>query len=128
MESVAKMDSGPEFVRRVQFGDVDFISEQLSIRALTPQDCDRLSLLHWAAVNNRAKIARLLLNYGCSVNYPGGELKETPLQWAVRNDNFTQMIKLLLEYGADVHHKNINGHDALSISCMIGNVHMCYIL
>jgi ankyrin repeat protein len=134
-----------DIVRAVQYGDQEFVAN-LVVRSkrnehlvLTAARCNRLWLLHWAAVNNRVQIAELLLNNGLvstgkggsgddGINLPAGELNETALQWAVRNDAFTYMVKLLLDHGADISHKNANGHDALSIACIFGNIHMAYIL
>jgi ankyrin repeat protein len=121
-------DHEAELVRRVQYGDADYVAAMLSSERVSSHICDRLWLLHWAAVNNRVKIADMLLRHGANANLPAGELHEIPLQWAVRNDKFTYMTKLLLEYGSDMLHKNVNGHDALAIACIFGNVNLCYVL
>jgi palmitoyltransferase ZDHHC13/17 len=54
-----------------------------------------ITLLHWAAINNRVQVAWYLLSKGAQIDAYGGELKSTPLQWAVRNGKI-QMVAFLL--------------------------------
>ena len=46
----------------------------------------------------RLEIGQLYLSRGAEVNAIGGELKSTPLHWAVRQGHF-QMIRLLMQIG-----------------------------
>ena len=99
-----------------------------------------------ASINNRTSIASLLIGHGASVNAVGGDLQEIPLQvvvydvipqrsnelhsmqWAVRNDDYTSLVKLLLDNGSEVNNKNKRGHDALQVACLNGCVHNAFLL
>ena len=50
----------------------------------TTNDKSGVTLLHWAALNDRIEIAKLLINRGAEVDAIGGTLKSTPLFWAIR--------------------------------------------
>jgi palmitoyltransferase len=65
---------------------------------ITPLD-DNITLLHWAAINNRIDIAKYLINKGAKIDAIGGALNSTPLHWAVR-DGKLEMVILLLSYNA----------------------------
>ena len=47
-------------------------------------DVDSVTILHWAAINNRKKIVKYLIAKGAIVDAVGGELNATPLHWATR--------------------------------------------
>lgn len=92
-------------------------------------DKDGCTLLHWAAINNRVRIANYLLSYGNgNINFSGGILQEIPLQWAVRNDKFNTMVHMLIRCGSHVNFKNRYGHTALHIAVAHGNIHNAFIL
>lgn len=88
-------------------------------------DRDGCSLLQWAAINNRRHIASYLLSRANTngnlllVNYSGGVLQETSLQWALRK-KFYAMMDLLYQHGANLGHKSAQGTDALHIACRSG--------
>ena len=84
--------------------------------------------MHWAAINNRLAIAKLLVSHGADVNAPGGKLQEIPLQWACRNDAFTGMAQFLIEAGSDLTHRSAHGLDALHVACRMGNVNMAFLI
>jgi len=56
---------------------------------------DNLTLLHWAAINNRIEIARYLINKQAQIDAFGGELNSTPLHWAVRDGKLPMVVFLL---------------------------------
>lgn len=66
--------------------------------ATTPVS-DNITLLHWAAINNRVDIAKYLINKGAKIDAIGGALNSTPLHWAVR-DGKLEIVILLLSYNA----------------------------
>lgn len=85
----------------VQYGYNDRVIELIDADpqlAITPVN-DNITLLHWAAINNRIEIAKYLINKGAKVDAIGGALNSTPLHWAVR-DGKLEMIVFLLSYGA----------------------------
>lgn len=124
-----------EAVRSAQYGEFERLVNLVTQHGPFLADKDGCSLLHWAAINNRMEIAKYLISQ-CQtdeernrlVNCVGGTLKETPLMWCARNGNYTYMVKLLLDSGADVHHKNNYGHNALFLSCQSGHLHIAYLL
>lgn len=117
-------------IELVQFGDFESLKNLVEKGEITAryQDADRCSLLHWAAINNRITIVKYLLSKGADINHVGGVLEEIPLQWAVRNNMYTQMVHLLITNGSFLNHRNIHGHDALSLAIHSGNVNTAYIL
>lgn len=47
-------------------------------------DAETVTLLHWAAINNRKDIIKYYISLGAVVDAVGGELQSTPLHWATR--------------------------------------------
>ena len=47
-------------------------------------DAETVTLLHWAAINNRKELIKYLVSKGAVVDAIGGELQSTPLHWATR--------------------------------------------
>ena len=92
-----------EVVHAVQSGNFDEVSQALESKSIQANACDYdgASLLHWAASNNRIKIAKLLLNAGADVNYGGGAGKQSPLEWAL-SGKYYYMAQVLYEHGADI--------------------------
>jgi ankyrin repeat protein len=94
-------------------------------------DRDGCSLLQWAAINNRRQIASYLLSRATTsgnstiVNYSGGVLQETSLQWALRKKYYA-MMDLLYQHGTNLSHKSAQGTDALHIACRSGIITMLY--
>ena len=48
------------------------------------RDSIDVTLLHWAAINNRMALASYYIGLGGEVDARGGDLSSTPLHWAVR--------------------------------------------
>lgn len=109
-------------IASVQDGDVDAVREVLAKRivSVNAKDSDHCTLLHWAAINNRIKIANLLVEYGAD-HAPGGLLNETPLQWALRKRYYKMMSLLIEKLHVDLRHKSNQGFDALHLACRAGN-------
>ncbi|XP_069078012.1 palmitoyltransferase ZDHHC13 [Pleurodeles waltl] len=63
-------------------------------------DKENVTLLHWAAINNRLELVKYYISKGAVVDQLGGDLNSTPLHWAIRQGHL-QVIILLLQYGAD---------------------------
>jgi hypothetical protein len=64
------------------------------------------STLKWAIKSNRARIARLLIEYGAEVNMPDSK-QNTPLIYAAEYNNL-EICKILIDRGADPLHSNLN--------------------
>nr|XP_033783914.1 palmitoyltransferase ZDHHC13 [Geotrypetes seraphini]XP_033783915.1 palmitoyltransferase ZDHHC13 [Geotrypetes seraphini] len=63
-------------------------------------DKENVTLLHWAAINNRQELVKYYISKGAIVDQLGGDLNSTPLHWAIRQGHL-QMVILLMTYGAD---------------------------
>jgi ankyrin repeat protein len=90
-------------IRAVQYGYYDRVFELIeSDPSLASTAVNgNITLLHWAAINNRLEIAKYLINKGADIDMLGGELNSTPLHWAVR-DGKLQMVIFLLSRQAQV--------------------------
>ena len=51
---------------------------------VTHADNEGITVLHWAAINNRIPVASYIIQKGADVNAVGGELRSTPIHWATR--------------------------------------------
>jgi ankyrin repeat protein len=85
--------------------------------------CMKMTPLHYAIMHGRADIVKALLEKGADVNAVGGDFDSTPLLLAIMsglNDKCPdpEIVKLLLEYGADANIKNKLGFRPLQISCV----------
>lgn len=80
-----------------------------------PKDQTRLNdLLHLAAQHNATKIAKLLLGSNADINAKDG-FGDTSLMTAARLGNL-EIVKLLVERGADLTLENSNAETALTIA------------
>lgn len=84
-------------------------------------DDEGVSLLHWAAINNRMSIVRYLLSKGASVDRLGGHLAATPLHWAIRQSHLS-MVHLLMRHGADPAIRDNTGLPCIHVAVQIGSV------
>eukprot|EP00095_Tigriopus_kingsejongensis_P001050 maker-scaffold397_size184017-snap-gene-0.42 protein:Tk01050 transcript:maker-scaffold397_size184017-snap-gene-0.42-mRNA-1 annotation:"atp-binding domain-containing protein 3" len=84
-------------VRAAQYGELGRVEELLAAHApwALEADADGITLLHWAAINNRQAIMRVLLRAGARVDAVGGELKATPLHWATRQGHLPAVVLLV---------------------------------
>ncbi|KAL4659567.1 palmitoyltransferase ZDHHC17-like [Arapaima gigas] len=63
-------------------------------------DKENVTLLHWAAINNRLDLVKYYISKGAIVDQLGGDLNSTPLHWATRQGHLSMVVQLL-KYGAD---------------------------
>ncbi|VDP76883.1 unnamed protein product [Echinostoma caproni] len=84
-------------------------------------DDEGVSLLHWAAINNRMSIVRYLLSKGAFVDRLGGHLAATPLHWAIRQSHLS-MVHLLMRHGADPTIQDNTGLPCIHVAVQIGSV------
>lgn len=64
--------------------------------------------LHWAALDNRLRIAEILVSQGADINARNRN-GNTPLHWAKLSDKGHEVAEFLISKGADVKAKNNNG-------------------
>ncbi|GIY10660.1 palmitoyltransferase ZDHHC17 [Caerostris extrusa] len=83
-------------------------------------DSENVTLLHWAAINNRQEIVRYYISKGAHVDTIGGELHSTPLHWATRQGHLA-MVVLLMHYGADPSITDGEGCQCIHLAAQFGH-------
>lgn len=86
---------------------------------VTKGDAEGITVLHWAAINNRLPVASYFIQKGANVNAIGGELRSCPIHWAARQGHLTMVI-LLMRYGADPVLMDSEGMNCLHIATQFG--------
>eukprot|EP00731_Ephydatia_muelleri_P006292 Em0003g540a len=86
---------------------------------VTKGDAEGITVLHWAAINNRLPVASYFIQKGANVNAIGGELRSCPIHWAARQGHLTMVI-LLMRYGADPLLMDSEGMNCLHIATQFG--------
>ena len=81
---------------------------------------ENVTLLHWAAINNRREIVQYFLQLGADCNAVGGELMSTPLHWATRQGH-VGIVVILVQAGADIDHRDGEGCAALHLAAQFGH-------
>lgn len=99
--------------RAVQWGFHERVVQLIDANpslASTPLN-ENITLLHWAALNNRVDIAKYLISKGAQIDAMGGALNATPLNWAIR-DGKIEMVVFLLSYNAQPSISDRDGTDS----------------
>lgn len=105
--------SGFDIVKATQYGAFERVKELVELGwDVNRPDDETVTLLHWAAINNRKQIITYLLSRGAIVDALGGELNSTPLHWATRQGHLDATV-LLMNANADP-----NLRDAEGCSCI----------
>uniref|UniRef100_A0A8R1DJS6 Palmitoyltransferase n=2 Tax=Caenorhabditis japonica TaxID=281687 RepID=A0A8R1DJS6_CAEJA len=94
--------------------------EQVEIalkQGLSPNatDDDGCSLLHWAAINNRLEVARLLISYNADPNLVGGVLQSSPVHWAART-GLVAMCAYLVKAGGVCNVRDVQGYTPIHLA------------
>ncbi|XP_067152353.1 palmitoyltransferase ZDHHC13 isoform X1 [Apteryx mantelli] len=90
-----------DIVKATQYGLLERCKELVEAGYDVRQpDKENVTLLHWAAINNRQELVRFYISKGAIVDQLGGDLNSTPLHWAIRQGHLPTVI-LLLKCGAD---------------------------
>mmetsp|Transcript_18749 Transcript_18749/g.24757 ORF Transcript_18749/g.24757 Transcript_18749/m.24757 type:complete len:637 (-) Transcript_18749:130-2040(-) len=115
--NVDLLDDISKAVVFAQYGSAKDLFELYETNKLliSQKDKEGCTILQWAAINNRLKIATFLLDKGINVNEPGGMMNENALGWATRQGHL-DMVRLLISYGADGTHLNVHGQDAIFLA------------
>ena len=88
---------------------------------MNKRDSENVSLLHWAAINNRLEIADFLLSVaGSQVDPVGGDLRSAPIHWAVRQGHMPMVVKLMA-HGADPTFRDGEGCNCLHLAAQLGH-------
>ncbi|XP_052261110.1 palmitoyltransferase ZDHHC17-like isoform X1 [Dreissena polymorpha] len=110
-----------DIVRATQYGALERIQELVEGGFdVNTMDKENVSLLHWAAINNRIPIVKYYVEKGAIVDRFGGDLNSTPLHWATRQGHLP-MVVLLMSYGADPSLRDGEGCSCIHLSAQFGH-------
>ncbi|XP_065217906.1 palmitoyltransferase ZDHHC17-like isoform X2 [Planococcus citri] len=87
------------------------------------RDDDSVTLMHWAAINNRLEIMKYYISKGIRIDEPGGVLQATPLHWAIR-DNRLMAVVLLVQNGADSTFVDSEGLSCIHVAARFAHTHI----
>ena len=100
------------------------ILRELLIRGakVNAKDKERKTALHKAAASGNEKVARLLLEHGAEQLFglSDGTLGHTPISEAIWKGH-SDIVRLLLDYGAAINKKDDAGRKALATAAWLGN-------
>ncbi|XP_044748593.1 palmitoyltransferase Hip14 isoform X2 [Coccinella septempunctata] len=113
--------SGFDIVKATQYGAFARVRELIeSGYNVNKRDNENVTLLHWAAINNRKEIMIYFIEKGAEVDAVGGELNATPLHWATRQGHLEAVV-LLMNAGADPTMRDAEGCSCIHLSCQFGH-------
>lgn len=116
--SHADDSSSWDIIKATQFGALDRCKELIEAGYDVRQpDKENVTLLHWAAINNRADLVKYYIAKGAVIDQLGGDLNSTPLHWAIRQGHL-QMVIQLMRYGADPSLPDGEGYRALHLAVL----------
>ncbi|XP_068596531.1 LOW QUALITY PROTEIN: putative palmitoyltransferase ZDHHC13 [Brachionichthys hirsutus] len=107
-----------DIVKASQFGVLERCKELVEAGYdVTQPDKENVTLLHWAAINNRLELVQYYVSKGAVVDQLGGDLSSTPLHWAIRQGHLPMVIHLT-RYGADPSVADGEGYRALHLAIL----------
>lgn len=113
--------SGFDIVKATQYGAIARVRELVEAGwDVNQPDSETVSLLHWAAINNRRDIVRYFLDKGATVDAIGGELNATPLHWATRQGHLHSVV-MLMNAGADPTIRDAEGCSCIHLAAQFGH-------
>uniref|UniRef100_A0A182TRT0 Palmitoyltransferase n=1 Tax=Anopheles melas TaxID=34690 RepID=A0A182TRT0_9DIPT len=113
--------SGFDIVKATQYGAIARVKELIEAGwDVNQPDSETVTLLHWAAINNRKDIIKYFLDKGAIVDAVGGELNATPLHWATRQGHLGAVV-LLLAAGADPSLRDAEGCSCIHLAAQFGH-------
>lgn len=108
-------------VRATQYGAFDRIKDLVEGGFdVNTMDKENVSLMHWAAINNRGEIVKYFVSKGAIIDRFGGDLNSTPLHWATRQGHLP-MVVLLMSYGADPSLRDGEGCSCIHLAAQFGH-------
>ncbi|CAN3371747.1 hypothetical protein DIURU_002961 [Diutina rugosa] len=120
----APEDDISRFMAACQMGDLAAVEQFIKDdpQLATAFTDDGITGLHWAAINNRLSVVRLLVESGADANALGGELQASPLHWACRN-GLVYIVDYLLTHGnADPRLRDGQSYNSLHLSVHSSNI------
>lgn len=111
-----------DIIKATQFGALERCKELVEAGYDVRQpDKENVTLLHWAAINNRADIVKYYISKGAVIDQLGGDLNSTPLHWAIRQGHLSMVIQLM-RYGADPSLADGEGYRGLHLAVLFQNM------
>ncbi|KAL3266235.1 hypothetical protein HHI36_010416 [Cryptolaemus montrouzieri] len=113
--------SGFDIVKATQYGAFARVKELIDAGYnVNERDSETVTLLHWAAINNRKEIMAFFIDKGAEVDAVGGELNATPLHWATRQGHL-EAIVILMNSGADPTLRDAEGCSCIHLASQFGH-------
>ncbi|KAK9885661.1 hypothetical protein WA026_012424 [Henosepilachna vigintioctopunctata] len=113
--------SGFDIVKATQYGAFSRVKELIEAGYnVNERDSETVTLLHWAAINNRKEIMAFFIDKGAEVDAVGGELNATPLHWATRQGHL-EAIVILMNSGADPTLRDAEGCSCIHLASQFGH-------
>ncbi|XP_066137592.1 palmitoyltransferase Hip14 [Euwallacea fornicatus] len=113
--------SGFDVVKATQYGAFARVQELIEAGYdVNQKDSETVTLLHWAAINNRKEIIRYLIDKGATVDAIGGELHATPLHWATRQGHLDACV-ILMNASADPTVRDAEGCSCIHLAAQFGH-------
>lgn len=114
-----------EYHTACQMGDLQKVKDMIENNIIEINhdydDKERVTGLHWAAVNNRISVVKYLISKGANVNFKGGDLEATPLHWASKS-GYVHIVDWLLKSGANPVAVDIQGYNLLHTAIFSSNI------
>ncbi|XP_054164715.1 palmitoyltransferase ZDHHC17-like [Oppia nitens] len=121
-----KAESGPDvshldIVKATQYGAFERCKQLIENDFnVNQRDAENVTLLHWAAINNRQDLVKYYIGKGAIVDAVGGDLLSTPLHWATRQGHLSMVI-LLMQHRADPSILDGEGTNCLHLAAQFGH-------
>ncbi|GAB6024086.1 Palmitoyltransferase Hip14 [Chamberlinius hualienensis] len=110
-----------DIVKATQYGAFERCRELIEGGyGVNQRDGENVTLLHWAAINNRKELARFYISKGAVVDAVGGELMSTPVHWATRQGHLS-MVVMLMQYSADPSLRDGEGCSCIHLAAQFGH-------
>ena len=126
-ESPIQVSASPRkfnIVEATQYGEFERCKHLIESGIdVNERDSDNVTLLHWAAINNRRNIVSYYVDKGAVIDAIGGELMSTPLHWATRQGHLTMVVQLL-GLGADPSIRDGEGCSCIHLATQFGHTHI----
>ncbi|KAL6949986.1 hypothetical protein ACO0QE_000655 [Hanseniaspora vineae] len=82
---------------------------------------DKVTGLHWAAINNKLSVVKYLISKGANVNAMSEGSNATPLHWAAKY-GYVYIADYLLQKGADPALVDVQGFNILHLATLSSNI------
>ncbi|XP_057317381.1 palmitoyltransferase ZDHHC17-like isoform X2 [Hydractinia symbiolongicarpus] len=114
--------SAYDIVKASQYGYFERVRQLIEYEGVDVRqpDTENVTVLHWAAINNRLEIVRYFISKGAIIDQPGGNLNATALHWTIRQGHLDMCI-LLLKHGADPSIEDSEGCSGLHLAAQFGH-------